>query len=144
MDDETTLLGFRPHIRNDTYMVEPTAEIPRYYITGKIVVAVVANRNRFTLAIEVSHQVQDATMIDIAVRTACSPFFWVFRPGTGHVFMYFLLQINSRLAKRANNDIRTNSGFVGDIARWIINLHIRRIVACCDTRLGHGTVDNLF
>ena len=43
MDDETTLLGFRPHIRNDTYMVEPTAEIPRHYITGKIVVAVVAN-----------------------------------------------------------------------------------------------------
>ena len=109
-------------------VLDTIAKLPGHDISGQVIGAIIGDRVRLPLAIEVGREVQDPAMIDVGIRSLRAPFFWILVPRELHVFVNFLLQINTRLAKSANHHIRADAGIVRDIAIGIVKLDVRRIV----------------
>ena len=63
-------------------------------------------------------------MIDVRIRFGESPFLRVEREGRCHIFVNFLLQIDTRRAKRANDDIAARSSFRGNVAIGIRDVEV--------------------
>ena len=61
-----------------------------------------------------------------------------------HVFMHFLLQIDTHFAKGAHHNIRAHAGITGNIAIWIVDLYVGRIVTGSDVSLFDGSLEELF
>ena len=103
MDYQKIFRGFRNDIADDANVRNFATEVPRNDIARQIVVTIRCYWLRLAFALQEGHEIQDTTVINIAVRSGVSPSSRVVGPGDIHVLVYFLLQIDSGLAKSADN-----------------------------------------
>src|SRR5688572_13105859 len=129
VNDQKMFRRFRDQVTDNANMRYASAKVPSHDITWQIIIPGCRRGDSLALTLEKSHEVQHAPMIDVAIRSRISPAPWVRRPGGTHVFVNFLLQIDSGLAKCADDDVRTNASLLRHIAARVIKTDVSRIIA---------------
>ena len=71
------------------------------------------------MAAQVGFQVGDSTVVDVAVGGFLSPQARVDAEVPHHVFVHTLLQVNTLLAQRADDNVSADAGFDGYVAQRI-------------------------
>ena len=100
------------------------ANIPRHDVAGQVVVRVCGYRQSRSLVLEEDHQVGHSSVIDIGIRVSHAPPARVFSEVRGHVFVNFLLQINSHGAIYADDFVGANTGARRHIAVGVLDANV--------------------
>jgi hypothetical protein len=128
-DHITTTRAFA--VNDNSYVWHVAPKIVSYEVSWAIVFGSSADGQGFTLAPEKYHQIRNAAVIDIAIGFPQTPLLlsWVCREILHHILMHLLLQIDAQRPIRTDHLVSTNARVRWNIAPWIRDAHIRRVVA---------------
>ena len=107
------------------------AQIPSDEIAGRVVRGVCGGGQLFALAAEEDHQIGDATVVDVRVGVEEHPANMVgVGPEIGfHVFVDFLLKIDSHGAVDADDFVGADSGVGGNVATGVRNAYVGGVMS---------------
>jgi len=113
-------------IHNDANMRHTSAQVPSDEIAGGIVCCSIRNRESLSLALKEDHEIRHAAVVNVGIGMIETPAFLVRVSGEVpyHVFMDFLLQVNTQCTVGPDDLVGTDSGVCRDITVGVRNPNI--------------------